>query len=116
MKPSPVRSTINHLTLCRAARAQGYTVSFTTDPKWLVNMAINRRAGWPDDPSHSRGSAMPISGKYPKKAHGSAFIALWRISREVNTARLVVRASHLGEWRKLILERMPQRISEDFFD
>ena len=76
MKPSKVRNTIDHLTLCRAARAQGYAVSFTTDPKWLVNMAINRRAGWSDDPSHSRGSAMPVAGKYPEESAGATFIAL----------------------------------------
>lgn len=63
-----VRETITYLRRCQMARATGYAVSYTTDPEWLVDMAINRRAGWPDDPDR-RGSAQPTrAGAYPKRA------------------------------------------------
>ena len=73
MRTSRVRHTIDFLQACQRARAEGHPVSFTTDPAWLVEVAINRRAGWPDDPSHSRGSCRPVNGKYPKKAEGDTF-------------------------------------------
>lgn len=105
-----LRNTIDHLKLCRRARSEGYAVSFTTDASWLVNSAINRRAGWPDDPSHLRGSAMPINGKYPAKASGDAWSHLRLIAHEINTPRLIVREQRLGEWRKFFLTRIPKRI------
>ena len=52
-------NTLAYLRRCQEARAIGYPVQYTTDPTWLVEQAINRRAGWPDAPSTSRGSAMP---------------------------------------------------------
>lgn len=94
-----IRSTIDYLQRCRAARAKGLPVAYTTDPTWLVQMAINRRAGWPDDPTPSRGSCMPVNGRYPRKAEGLAYGHLWLIAREVNTPRLVVRVARLGEHR-----------------
>jgi hypothetical protein len=111
-----VRNTIEHLQLCRQAREQGYQVSFTTDPTWMVNQAINRRAGWPDDPGCSRGSALPIAGKYPEKAVGERFNHLRLLSYRLNTPRLVVRETELGEWRKLLKARIPDRITmrEDY--
>lgn len=86
-------------------------VAFTDDPAWLVNQAINRRAGWPDDPSHTRGSAMPINGVYPKKASGDYYRHLRLLAHEINTPRLIVRDSRLGEHKKLILARIPERIT-----
>lgn len=106
-----IRCTISLLTRLKEARANGYVGSYTTDLNWLVNMAVNRRAGWLDDPSVSRGSCCPVGGKYPKKAEGMSFGNLLRISREVNTPRLIVRPGQLGEWRKLILSRIPNRIT-----
>lgn len=104
-------NTIKHLRLCAQARRSGIAVSLTTDPTWLVHMAINRRAGWLDDPSHSRGSAHPTpDGRYPPKAAGDPYQHLRRIARDVNTARLIVRSGQLGEWRALILKRIPERI------
>lgn len=108
---SQVRSTIECLKIRIAARSAGYPGSYTTDPRWLVNMAVNRRAGWPDDPTCSRGSAMPVKGCYPKKAAGDAYRHLRTIAREVNTPRLIVRPGQLGEWRRLILARIPDRIT-----
>ena len=103
-------ATIRLLRRCARLRAAGVPVAFTTDPAWLVNMAINRRAGWPDDPSNTRGSAMPVNGKYPHKAEGDQYRHLRNLARAVNTPRLIVRDGELGEWRKLIRHRLPERI------
>lgn len=108
---TPAADTIAHLRRCQSARKAGYQVSYTTDPAWLVTMAINRRAGWPDDPSEIRGSAMPINGRYPRKADGNGYRHLANIARAVNTSRLIVRSGELGEWRKLLLSRIPDRIT-----
>ena len=88
---SPVRNTIDWLQRCRAYRAAGGQVSFTTDPAWLVQMAINRRAGWPDDPSLLRGSAVPVEGRYPKRASGDDWRHLRLFAHNINTPRLIVR-------------------------
>jgi hypothetical protein len=107
---SLIRSTIEYLRRCQRARAAGLAVSYTTDPTWLVNMAINRRAGWPDDPSFSRGSARPLpDGRYPPKGGGDYFRHGQLIARKVNTPRLVVPASCLGEWRHALMRRIPHR-------
>ena len=111
MKPSPVRSTINMLRDCQHARAASYLVSYTTAPAWLVQMAINRRAGWPDDPTLGRGSAMPVAGRYPAKAEFDTYRHLWQLAGRINTPRLIVREGELGEWRRLILARIPDRIT-----
>jgi hypothetical protein len=111
MRQSQVRNTINHLKVCRKARDAGYLVSFTTDPTWLVNQAINRRAGWPDDPGFFRGSARPVNGKYPKKAEGERFGSLRFLAYSLNTPRLVVRECTLGEWKPLLMARCRHRIT-----
>lgn len=112
---TPLRNTITYLQRCQAARQAGMDVSYTTDPAWLVNMAINRRAGWPDDPSLSRGSCMPVNGHYPKKASGDYYSHLRLIAREVNTPRLRVYVSRLGEHRWLIA-KLPHRFSTHLED
>ena len=111
MKPSVIANTIAHLKRCQAYRAQGFQNRMTNDPAWLVIMAINRRAGWPDDPTHSRGSCMPVDGKYPKKAEGSTYNHLVLLARKINTPRLIVRVSELGEWKKLLMARIPERFT-----
>ncbi len=108
--PSKVRNTIDYLHTCQAARAHGWPVSYMTDPAWLLHMAINRRAGWPDDPSCIRGSAMPVNGKYPRKASGDTYNHLRHLAHAVNMSRRIVRLGELGEWRKLLMERIPGRI------
>jgi len=115
MGQSRVRNTIDHLRRCQQAKLAGYPVSFATDAKWLVNMAINRRAGWSDDPSCTRGSCQPVNGVYPKKAMGDIYRHLCNLSRKINTRRLIVRTGELGEWRKLLLPRIPERfhVAED---
>ena len=109
---SAIRHTLAYLRQCRAARVAGFPVSYTTDPAWLVQMAINRRAGWPDDPTHSRGSCMPVNGRYPRKAEGLEYGHLWSIAREINTPRLVVGVARLGEHRWLA-KRLPWRFEEE---
>jgi hypothetical protein len=103
------RATIDYLRRCQEARAQGYPVRYVTDPAWLVNQAVNRRAGWLESPDTSRGTTQAVDGHYPRKARGDYLRHLWLISREINTPRLVVRLSSLGEHRWLAA-RLPHRI------
>lgn len=112
-----VRSTINYLKKCQRARAFAnshgyYAISKASDPTWLVNVAINRRAGWPDDPECTRGSAMPVNGKFPSKGGGEWYAHLWLRALEINTPSLIVRPAQLGEHRWL-LKRLPQRFSHE---
>lgn len=104
---APTRATIDYLRRCQAARAAGLRVAFTTDPAWLVEQAINRRAGWVDDP-HSRGTTIPVAGRLPRKARGDWQRTLRLVAREVNTPRLVVHYTRLGEHRWLA-DRLPRR-------
>ncbi len=116
---SRVTNTLDHLRKCQQARALGMDVRYTSDPAWLVNQAINRRAGWVEDP-HTRGSAMPIRCGHGssrrtalyRKARGDWQRHLWQIAREVNTPRLVVRPQRLGEHRWLEA-RLPHRFTYD---
>lgn len=105
---SKTRNTIEYLRKCQAARSAGYRVSFTTDPAWLVEQAINRRAGWLEDSPHARGTTQAVDGHFPRKARGDYLRHLRLIAREVNTPRLVVHASRLGEHRWLV-GRIPHR-------
>lgn len=124
-----IRGTVAHLKLLRerrakvrAAEAAGrrfgqHPVSYTTDPEWLVDMAINRRAGWPDDPSFTRGSAVPVKRwwpgrmvcpiyQYPKTAVGDRFWELWRLSRRLN-GRILVRAREVpARYRERLRHRL----------
>lgn len=127
---TPIRNTIEHLRLCQSARAHGHQVSYTTDATWLVHQAINRRAGWFDDPGCWRGSCRPLPvrqitphgpitiarGKYPRKAIGETYGHLRTLAYRINTPGLVVRTSELGEWRKLLLARMPERFTDGWGD
>ncbi len=109
-------NTIAYLRQCQEARAAGHPVHLTTDPAWLVTQAINRRAGWVEDP-YTRGSSMPIpcghgssrrEGLY-RKARGDWQRHLRLIAVEVNTPRLVVRRQRLGE-HQWLAARLPHRI------
>ena len=105
----------------RAAEAAGYCfgqypVAYTTDPAWLVDMAVNRRAGWPEDPSHSRGSAMPVGGRFPKRAEGDGGTALRNLAWRMGGARVVVRERELRIFPRHVRERLlalyPNRFEE----
>jgi len=108
------RATIKYLAKCQTLRATGAPVSYTTDPGWLLDMAIGRRAGWVEDP-HSRGICMPVNGKLPKKASGDMERHLVQLAARINTPNLIVRPSELGSWRSYLLSRLPGRFtnSED---
>ena len=88
-----IANTIKLLVVCQEARRQGYPVSLKTDPSWLVNMAINRRAGWPES-RYYFGSCQPINGVYPKRAdenHDST----QQFVRRVNTPYLMIREQEI---------------------
>lgn len=84
-------------------------MAFITDPKWLVNMAVNRRAGWPDDPGFLRGSAMPVDGRYPARASDQSWSDLQHFAQRVNS-RQTLRANECRHIDKRILERLQHRI------
>lgn len=105
-----IKNTIAYLTKARAARAAGYPVYLKTDPEWLVDMAIGRRAGWVED-DHAHGITMPVAGRLPKKATGDAQRLLSQLASRVNTPRLVVRETELGEWRGWLTARLPNRFT-----
>ena len=64
-----------------------------------------RRACWPDDPSESRGSCVPVNGEYPKRARGSEFMRVWRLSRAAGRGIVrehearILHARHRGKIR-----------------
>jgi hypothetical protein len=107
---TPTRNTIDRLRACQQARAAGVPVRFTTDPAWLVNQAVNRRAGWLEEPWH-RGTTQPIHGRFPRKARADWVRHLALIARNVNRPRLIVRTAELGEHRWLV-GRLPHRFEE----
>jgi hypothetical protein len=106
---SLISGTIAYLRRCQAARAAGYPVSTTTDPKWLVNMAINRRAGWPDDPGLLRGSAMPVNGRYPARASDQRWSGLHLFARAINTPRRMVRRNECRHIESRVTRRLDHR-------
>lgn len=105
-----VGATFAFLRLCQRARAEGYPVAYTTDPAWLVNEAINRRAGWLED-RHTRGTVQPVNGKLPRKAAGDYLRSLGHLVRRINSPRQIIRENELGEFRPLIFARLPHRIT-----
>lgn len=106
---TPTGITLEYLRRCQAARAAGYRGSRITDPGWLVEQAINRRAGWLEENGH-RGTTQPVAGHFPRKARGDYLRHLRLIAREVNTPRRIVRPERLGEHRWL-RSRLPHRFT-----
>jgi hypothetical protein len=101
-------ATIQRLTVLREARADGYPVHLTTDPTWLVDTAINRRAGWPEDP-HARVTVNAPT--LTRKMTGDAERELRQLADRINTPRLIVRERELGAWRRYLMRRIPNRIT-----
>lgn len=142
MTSEAVRNTIDYLRLCQKARALGYPTtgpvvaeySLMRDPEWLVDMAINRRAGWPDDPTLTRGSAMPVNqgirtevgahrigihpgmcpaGVYPKRAAGDwGWRTLVQFAHRVNS-RSRIRSRELGILGRVGRTKLAYRVSDD---
>lgn len=109
--PPTVGALVAALRHLQAERAAGRAGRFTRDPRWLVNEAINRRAGWTQDP-HFRGSTPPVPGGHlPRAAQGDAQRHLRQLADALNTPRRIVRESELGEWRGLLMARIPNRIT-----
>lgn len=79
-----VAATLAYLKACQRLRTSGRAVSYANDPAWLIDQAINRRACWPDDPSGARGSCMPVSGRYPRRAQGDLYMRAWRMAHALN--------------------------------
>lgn len=86
---SQIRNTIDRLKLCQRARLQDYPVYLKTNPAWLVTMAINRRAGWPESKDYFA-SCQPVNGQYPKRAD-DLHSSFRQIVDRINTPRLIVR-------------------------
>lgn len=110
-----VRATLARLMRLQALRDAGRLPRpwLTADVTWLVNEAINRRAGWAEDP-HTRGTSQRNHrGALPRKCDGAWQAHLRLIAHEVNTPRLTVYVSRLGEHRWLT-KRLPHRFTERF--
>lgn len=105
------RATIDYLRLCIAARNAGHLVSYTTDPAWLINIAINRRAGEVED-HHSRAHG-PLNhrGQLGRKYRGDWQRHMRQIANEVNTPRLIVHRQRLGE-HQWLADRLPERFGQ----
>lgn len=88
-----ITNTIQYLKTCQAARAQGFPVFLKTDPTWLVNMAVNRRAGWPESQFYFS-SCSPVEGRYPKQAD-DCHTSFRQFVARVNTPRLIVRETEI---------------------
>jgi hypothetical protein len=110
LAPAQVRATLDYLRRCREARAEGRPVSYTTDPEWLVDMAINRRAGWPE-PTHERGSCMPVGDKFPKRAENDG--PLRQFAQRFNSCRWHPRELEVRWLPRKVRERIEHRVSYD---
>ncbi len=109
---SKIRNTINYLKGLREMRALGARpVNMPSDPTWLVNQAINRRAGWLED-RHYRGTTQPVDGHFPRKALGDYRRLMGNLARRINRPRVIIRTSELGECRDLLQARLPERFTE----
>lgn len=106
-----LRSTLKYLRLCIQARTSGYSVAYVTDPEWLVDMAINRRAGWLEDPSGHRGATMAINGRFPKRAQGDG--NMWQFVRLLNGSRWCPREIETRWLHRRIRERIVHRIRDN---
>lgn len=110
LAPEQVRATIAYLKQCQEARAAGYPVSYTTDPEWLVDMAINRRAGWPE-PVHERGSCIQVNGKFPKRAEHDG--PLRQFAHSLNVYHWRPNEREVRFLPRKVRERIEHRINRD---
>ena len=103
-----VRATLDYLRRCQQARALGYPVSYTTDPAWLLHMAISRRGGEPDMGGFTRGiGRRNHRGRIARKTCDDWFRDTQNMARAVNTPRLIVRSTNIPlEWRETLQHRL----------
>ncbi len=108
-RAAPIAHTIDLLRRCQRARAAGHPVWLTTDPAWLVNAAINRRAGWSEDPWSREVYDGP---RMPRLATGENQGCLYRTATAVN-ARVRVRVHGFGNEAVLryLLRKIPHRFT-----
>lgn len=78
---------------------------------WMIDTAINRKAGQVDDP-HARVTApMNHLGRFPRRRTGDAQSHLYQLAGAINRPRLMVHTSTLGEWGPYLLRAIPHRFS-----
>lgn len=79
---------------------------------WLLRVAILRKAKWIED-RHSREHAPALNhrGAFPRFRTGDAQRHLLQLAARLNTPRLIVRESELGEWKAYLMRRIPRRIT-----
>jgi hypothetical protein len=75
--------------------------------EYLLDCAIDRRAGWVEDP-HAFVITMPVNGKLPWKASGDAARHLRQLGHRINSNVRVYR-SELGEWGAYLERKLPDR-------
>lgn len=96
-----ITNTIRALRACAAARDAGIPVAFTSDIRWLLNMAMNRRAGWPEADRHTHGIAyLNHRGQLARKWAGDWQRHVYQFAMRVNTPRLIVRLVGCPEARE----------------
>ena len=115
-----VRATIVYIKQCQERRAAiranpgcGYYVSYTNDPAWLVQQAINRRAGWCEG-RHTRGTCKPVNGKRPRKAAGPWQKDVAHFARHVNGGFLTMVRELPAEYRDRLLAQNRNRYHEEW--
>lgn len=78
----------------------------------VLEQFVNLCNRWGDGPLHQEMSARPLpDGRYPPKGGGDYYRHLRLIAHRVNTPRLIVHVTELGEHRWL-LKRLPHRFTE----
>ena len=80
--------------------------------RWLVLIAILRKGWWIED-AHSREHAPGLNhrGAFPRNRTGDAQRHLRQLADRINSPRLIVRTSELGEWKPYLLRRLPHRFT-----
>lgn len=81
---------------------------------WLIQIAIQRKAGWIDDP-HSREIIPGFNhrGKLPRFRTGDAQRHLHQLAHRINQPRLIVRPTELGEWGTYLRRNLPARFEQE---
>lgn len=103
-----IQSTIHHLKTLMAYRSAGESVCYTSDPSWLINMAINRRAGWPEDIHQYGNVRINHRGQVARRSVGRHDTEMRRLRHRVNQPRLIVRERE-ARFDRIIHARLAHR-------